>query len=96
MREQSHGLTRRAAGKLVLALPFAATAAADEKRPPERPSPQAECLAAYEPGLSVEEEARLKKALVGGEKSLAVIRDFKLPPDVAPSLRFAALKSRKR
>jgi len=30
------------------------------------------------------------------EKSLAVIRDFKLPPDVAPSLRFQAMRSKRK
>lgn len=84
---------RRALSQMVLAWPLAALAAADEKK---EISPRAGCLAATEPGLSAEERARLEKSIAEGEKSLAAIRDFRLPPDVAPSLRFQAMKSKRR
>ena len=84
---------RRALSQMMLAWPLAALAAADEKK---ETSPRAGCLAATEPGLSAEERARLEKSIAEGEKSLGGIRDFKLPPDVAPSLRFQAMKSKRR
>ena len=96
MRDGRVVLTRRAATKLLLALPLAAPSAAEEKKPEEKLSPQAECLVAHETGLSPEETARLRQNVASGQKALAVIRDFKLPADVAPSLRFVAMKSRKR
>jgi len=89
-------LTRRALSRMLLALPLSPFAVADEKKEAESPSPRATCLAATEPGLSADERARLEKSIAGGEKALAVIRDFKLPADVAPSLRFQALKSKRR
>lgn len=95
MSDRPLDLDRRSLGKLLLGLPLAVGAAAAETKP-ELPSAQSDCLAAGEPGLSAEEKDRLRKNLGEGEKSLAVIRDFKLPPDVAPALRFAAMKSAKR
>jgi len=89
-------LTRRTLSRMLLALPLAPLAVADERKEAEPPSPRTACLAATEPGLSAEERARLEKSIAGGEKALAVIRDFKLPADVAPSLRFQALKSKRR
>ena len=96
MRDRPPTVTRRTAAKLLLALPLAATSAAEEKKPEEKLSPQAECLVAHETGLSPEETTRLRQNVASGQKALAVIRDFKLPADVAPSLRFVAMKSRKR
>jgi hypothetical protein len=92
MSDQPRRLARRALGQMLLATPLARLAASDEKEA----SPRARCLAATEPGLSTEERARLEKSIAEGEKSLAVIRDFKLPPDVAPSLRFQAMKSKRK
>ena len=96
MRGRGFEVTRRTLSKLLLGLPFAAASLAEESKPEDKPSPQAECLAAHEPGLSAEETERLRKNIAAGEKSLAVIRAFKLPPDVAPSLRFVAMKSRRK
>ena len=92
MSDKPRPLTRRALGQMLLAMPLARLAAGDEKEA----SPRARCLAATEPGLSTDERARLEKSIAEGEKSLAVIRDFKLPPDVAPSLRFQAMKSKRK
>ena len=91
MRDGRVVVTRRAAAKLLLALPLAAISTAEEKL-----SPQAECLVEHETGLSPEEKGRLRQNVASGQKALAVIRDFKLPIGVAPSLRFVAMKSRKR
>jgi len=93
MRNRPFELTRRALSQMLLAWPLAALAAAGEKKDA---SARAGCLAATEPGLSADERTRLEKSIADGEKSLAVIRDFKLPPDVAPSLRFEAMKSKRR
>lgn len=93
MSDRPFGPTRRAMSQMLLAWPLAALAAADEKK---ESSARAGCLAATEPGLSADERVRLEKSIADGEKSLAVIRDFKLPPDVAPSLRFQAMKSKRR
>lgn len=90
----SHGISRRAAGKLLMALPavaLAAPASADEK-----PTELADFLAAREPGLSAEERERLRKSVTELEKALRVVRDFRLPRDVALSLRFRPLRSRRR
>jgi hypothetical protein len=81
---------------MLLALPLARLAAADEKKPEEVVSPRADCLAATEAGLSDDEKARLRKSIAEGDKSLAVIRDFKVPVDVAPAVMFRAMKSRGR
>jgi hypothetical protein len=96
MTYRSFDITRRAMSRILLALPLAPIAAAEEKKPADAPSPSPRdsCLAAAETGLSADERARLEKSLAGGEKALAVVRDFKLPPDVAPALRFQAMKSR--
>jgi hypothetical protein len=90
-------LRRRDLARLLLALPAApAFLRADERKEEDKPSPTAEFLAAQEKGLSPAETEALKKGVAGFEKSLQAIRDFKLPADVAPSVRFAALKSRGR
>jgi hypothetical protein len=94
MSDRPLELTRRALSRMLLALPLARLAAADEKKEAESPSPRAVCLAATERGLSSDERARLEKSLADGEKSLAVIRHFKLSADVAPALRFQAMKSK--
>jgi len=93
MSDQPRPLTRRAMSQMLLAVPLARLAAADEKK---EASPRAACFAATEPGLSTDERVRLAKSIADDEKALTVIRDFKLPPDVAPSLRFQAMKSKKR
>jgi hypothetical protein len=95
MSDRPPELTRRALSQMLLALPLGALAGADERKDAEPASPRAACLAATETGLSAEEKARLEKSIAGGEKSLAVIRDFKLPADVAPALRFQAMKSKR-
>lgn len=83
--------SRRTVGKMLLALPAAVLPVGEPRE--EKPSEQAEFIAAHEGGLTAEERERLKKSIADVEKPLAVIRDFKLPMDVAPSLRFRALKS---
>jgi hypothetical protein len=89
-------LRRRDVARMLLALPAApALVHADEEKK-DTTSPVAEFLVGQETGLSPAEQAALKKAVVGLEKSLKAIRDFKLPPDVAPSVRFDALRSRSR
>jgi hypothetical protein len=92
MSDKPRPLTRRAVGQMLLAMPLARIAAGDEKEA----SPRARCLAATEPGLSNDERARLEKSIAEGEKSLTVIRDFKLLPDVPPSMRFQAMKSKRK
>ena len=88
---------RRDFARILLAVPaLPALARAQGDKEPEKPSPTAEFIAAEEPGLSPAEREALKKSIAGFEKSLQVVRDFKLAPDVPPTLRFAALKSRRR
>lgn len=91
-------LRRRDLARLLLALPAVpALARAEEgQKAVEKPSPTAEFLAGQEPGLSPAETEALKKGIGGFEKALKAIRDFKLAPDVSPSVRFKALKSRSR
>lgn len=98
MSELAPEVTRRTLSKMLLALPAAAILPADgsdERKKEEKPSAQAEFIAAQESGLSPEARERLKKNITGGERSLAVIRDFRLPMDVGPALRFRPLKSRR-
>jgi len=90
----SDKLTRRDLAKLLLVLPAANALAAEEPKPPAV-SEAGAFLAAHEPGLSDEERERLRKGLADQEKALAVVRDFKLPPDADPALHFSALRSRK-
>ena len=89
---------RRDMVRLLLALPAApALVRADEdKKAEDKPSPTALFLAGQEPGLSGAETEALKKSIGGFEKSLKAIRDFKLAPEVGPSVRFKAMKSRSR
>ena len=100
MNRRSAAMTRRAAGKLILALPVAAPAlaqgAGEEKKTEDKPTPLAECIAAQEPGLSDAERATLKKSITGFDKAVQVVRDFRVPNDVPPAVRFTALKSRRR
>jgi hypothetical protein len=93
MSDAIRTVSRRTVGKMLLAVPAAAALAAEEKKKEEPPSPQAEFVASTEPGLSPEEREKLKKAVGDVEKALGVIRDFKLPMDVSPALKFKALKS---
>ena len=90
----SEKVTRRDLAKLLLLLPAASALAAEEAKPPAV-SEADEFLAAHEAGLSGEERERLRKGLADQEKALALVRDFKLPPDVDPALRFSALRSSK-
>lgn len=95
--DQGSPLRRRDIFRLLVLPAVPALARAEEKKKDEaKPSPTAEFLAAQEPGLSAAETEALKKSIGGFEKSLKAIRDFKLPPDVGPSVRFKALKSRSR
>ena len=88
---------RRDFARILLAVPaLPALARGQGEKEPEKPSPTAEFIAAEEPGLSPAEREALRKSIAGFEKSLQVVRDFKLPPDVAPALRFAAQKSKRR
>ena len=75
----------------VPALPSFARAQGDEE--PEKPSPTAECIAAQETALSDSERAALKKSITGFDKTVQVVRDFKVPADIPPAVRFTALKS---
>lgn len=84
-------LTRRAAGKLLLALP--AVLSLDETKQP--PSELSEFIASHEPGLSDEERERLRKGLASQDKALAVVRGFKLSRNVDPCLRFRPLRSKR-
>ena len=86
-------LSRRELARILLALPAAPALAAQEQEPP---SPLAQFLAARQAGLSAQERAALEKSVTGLEKTLKVIRDFELPPDTAPCLRFSALKAKRR
>jgi hypothetical protein len=99
MTSRTAALTRRAAGKLILAMPVAGPAlaqqAADERKPADKPTPQAECIAAQEAGLSDAERETLKKSITGFDKAVQAVRDFKVAPDVPPAIRFAPLRSRK-
>ncbi|HEY7412830.1 MAG TPA: hypothetical protein VII13_18965 [Vicinamibacteria bacterium] len=92
-------LTRRAASRLILALPVAAPALAQDappgKKAAEKPTPQAECIAAQEAGLSDAERETLKKSITGFDKAVQAVRDFKVPADVPPAVRFAPLKPRR-
>jgi hypothetical protein len=91
-------LRRRDLVRLLLALPAVPSLvhADEDKKAEDKPSPTAEFLAGQEPGLSAAETKALKKSIGGFEKSLKAIREFKLAPDVSPSVRFKALKSRSR
>lgn len=89
---------RRDMVRLLLALPAVPTLvhADDDKKAEDKPSPTALFLAAQEPGLSAAEAEALQKGIGGFEKSLKAIRDFKLAPEVSPSVRFHAMKSKSR
>lgn len=83
--------------KLLLAMPaLPAAAVAAQSQDAPKPSAFASCIAAAESALDADERARLEKSLAGMEQSLKAIRDFKLPPDTDPALRFSAMKSRRR
>jgi hypothetical protein len=86
-------LSRRALGRILVTVPFARVLRADEPKKP--PSPEAEFIASQEAGLSPAELERLKRNVTDSAKPLQTIRDFKLPPDVGPAVRFRALKSRR-
>jgi hypothetical protein len=96
MDRRRYELRRRDVARMLLALSAAPALvhAGEEKK--DATSPLAEFLAGQETGLSPAEQAALKKAVVGLEKSLEAIRNFELPPNAAPSVRFEALRSRSR
>jgi hypothetical protein len=88
---------RRDFARIILAVPaLPALARAQGDGEPAKPSPTAEFIATGEPGLSPAEREALKKSIAGFEKSLQVVRDFKLASDVPPAFRFAALRSKGR
>jgi hypothetical protein len=89
-------LRRRDLARLLVALPAAPALLRADAKKEDPPSPTAEFLAAQEKGLSAAERQALKKSVGGFEKSLQAIRDFALAPEVPPSFRFAARKSRAR
>jgi hypothetical protein len=93
MSDRPFEISRRGVGRMLLALPLAAAVAAEEET--KRPAGAGGCIVSSVAGLSSEEEARLAKSIAEGEKPLAVIRDFQLPMDVPPSLRFAPLRSKR-
>jgi hypothetical protein len=86
-------ITRRALGRILVALPFASALRAEEAA--KTPSAEAEFIASRETGLSAAERERLLKTVTEGETQLRAIREFKLPADVAPAVRFRPLKSRR-
>lgn len=92
MARPALAISRRALGRILVTVPFARVLRADE---PKKPSPEAEFIASQETGLSPAEIERLKKTVTESAKGLQTIRDFKLPPDVGPAVRFRALKSRR-
>jgi hypothetical protein len=94
MQDHRPTISRRDLGRMLVALPLA-SALAPEETAKESPSPQAEFIAAHEEGLSAQEQDRLRKSVTEGEKPLRAIRDFKLPPDVAPAVRFRPVKARR-
>ena len=91
MTQRPVSLSRRRLGQLLLALPAVSLAASEA----EPASNAAECIAARHPALSADERQRLAKSVAEAEKSLAVVRDFKLPADATPALRFRALRSKR-
>jgi hypothetical protein len=91
MDDRPRAITRRTMGRMLLAAP----AAAALPQPPA-PSALAEFIARDEAGLTPAERERLKKNVAETEQALAVVRDFKVPADVAPAVRFRALKSTRR
>lgn len=95
MGQSQDGMGRRAFGRMLLAMPAAALPLSREEEKPAPSSEQADFIAAREAGLSPEERERLRKKISEGEKSLAAVRDFKVPMEVTPSLRFRAMKSRR-
>lgn len=74
--------------------PFAAEKTPGEAAPdPPKLSEQGKFIAKNEAGLSGAERKRLRKQLPGFEGALRKLRDFELPDDVEPAVRFQALRS---
>jgi hypothetical protein len=100
MDDRPRAITRRTMGRMLLAAPAAVLPQQKpaEKPPDKPPAPSAlaEFIAGNEAGLTPAERERLKKNIAETEQALAVIRDFKVPADVAPAVRFQALKSTRR
>jgi hypothetical protein len=97
--DRRYELGRRDLARILLTLTAAPALARTpddaRKEGEEPPSPLVDFLAAQQAGLTPPEREALKKSLKAFEKSLKAIRDFELPRDVAPCLRFAARKSRR-
>jgi hypothetical protein len=92
MRDDPFRFDRRAMSKLLIALPMA-TLPVTRQTETEEPSATAEFIASQAEGLSDEERAKLKENVTELEGALGAIRDFRLDADVAPCLRFQAIKS---
>jgi len=101
------GLSRRSAMRLIAAaVPAAmvagrAAGAAGREGAQESPAAPAEpklskageFVVDAEPGLSDAERLRLGKQLPGFEEALRKLRDFEIPDNVEPAVRFSALRS---
>jgi hypothetical protein len=87
-------ISRRTLHKWLLTAPAAALASRDTAAQSAPPSPFAACVAATETTLSADERARLAKAIGSLEQSLKIIREFKVPADTDPAIRFSPLRSR--
>jgi len=99
MDDRPRAITRRTMGRMLLAAPAAVRPQqkpAEKPDKPPAPSALAEFIAGNEAGLTPAERERLRKNIAETEQALAVIRDFKVPADVAPAVRFQALKSTRR
>jgi hypothetical protein len=88
-------MSRRTLHKILLTGPAAALASARPAAQPAAPSARAACLAASETTFTAVERDRLAKAIGGLEQSLKAIRDFKVPADADPAMRFQPMQSRR-
>jgi hypothetical protein len=87
-------ISRRMLHKWLLTAPAAALILAKADAQDAQPSSFAACLAATETTLSADERARLTKAIGSLEQGVKIIRDFKVPMDVDPAMRFRPMRSR--
>jgi hypothetical protein len=79
--------------KLLLAAPVLPLTAAAQSLAPAATSPFAACIAASETSLSSQDRIRLEKNIGSLEQALRAVRDFQLPADADPSLRFTPMRS---